>query len=242
MDTILIVIIAALLVGLTKGGLGPMAGALVTPLLSFTMPVTDAIGLALMLHMIGDYLAVPVYWRQWDTATLRLTWPAAVIGVLMGGWLLANLPEDVLRRILGGFALLAVIYKLASDRLQAVSYTPRDWHGRLAGWGAGFGSALANVGAPPITIYMLLKKTRPVIFVATTLYFFIPLNMLKLPLFIAADVIEPQNLLDVIWVLPLIPAGVWLGRAVIKRISATVFEWLMIVLLAYAGVALLVST
>jgi hypothetical protein len=47
--------------------------------------------------------------------------------------------------------LVVALYKLASDSLTQVTYTPRGWHGILAGWLAAFTSALANAGGPPAT-------------------------------------------------------------------------------------------
>ena len=129
MNFSMIVLIAALFVGLVKGGLGPVAGALIVPLLSTTMPVSDAVGLTLPLLIVGDWVALPVYWRQWDAKALRLMLPGAVIGVLMGIALLTTLPDDILRRVLGAFTLVVAAYKLVSDSLSAAQYTPRDWHG-----------------------------------------------------------------------------------------------------------------
>ncbi len=237
----LVIFVAALLVGLVKGGLGPVPGALLVPLLSTTMPVSEAVGVTLPLLMVGDWFALPIYWRQWDSKALRLMLPAAVLGVATGALLLTTLPDDTLRHILGGFTLLVVIYKLASDSLRTLHYTPHDWHGWLAGWGSGFGSALANVGAPPITAYLLLQRAKPTVFIATTVLFFFIINLLKLPLFLAANVVKVDQLTGIVWALPLIPLGVWAGKWLLQRIDARKFEWLMVALLAWAGVSLLVG-
>jgi uncharacterized membrane protein YfcA len=237
----IIVIIAALLAGLVKGGLGPVPGALIVPLLSTTMPVSRAVGLTLPMFMIGDWLALPAYWHQWDTKALRLMLPAAAIGVFMGAALLKILPDEVLRRGLGIFTLAAVAYKLGSDSLSALKYTPRDWHGWLAGWGSGLASAMANSGAPPITAYLLLQKFEPIPFIGTTAVFFLVVNLLKLPIFVATHVLKAGQVTQIVWALPLIPLGVALGRWMITRIDARKFEWLMLALLAWAGVSLLIE-
>jgi uncharacterized membrane protein YfcA len=237
----IIVIFAALLAGLVKGGLGPVPGALIVPLLSTTMPVSRAVGLTLPMFMIGDWLALPVYWRQWDSKALRLMLPAAVIGVLMGAALLKTLPDEALRRALGVFTLAAVVYKLGSDSLAALKYSPHDWHGWLAGWGSGLASAMANSGAPPITAYLLLQKFQPIPFIGTTAVFFLVVNLLKLPIFVATHVLKAGQVMRIGWALPLIPVGVWVGRWMITHIDARKFEWLMLALLAWAGISLLIE-
>ncbi len=235
------VALAALLVGLVKGGLGPAPGALLVPLLSTTMPVTDAVGVTLPMLMVGDWFALPVYWRKWDGQALRLMLPAAVIGVGMGVALLTTLPDDALRHVLGAFTLIVALYKLGSDTLQSLTYRPRAWHGWLAGWGSGFGSALANAGAPPVTAYLLLRGTAPTAFIATTVAFFLVVNLLKLPIFIVTDVLDGSTLARTLWALPLIPLGVWLGKELVQRINQRKFEWLMLILLFWIGSSLLVG-
>jgi uncharacterized membrane protein YfcA len=236
----LIILVAALFVGLVKGGLGPVAGALIVPLLSTSMPVTRAVGLTLPLLLVGDWIALPVYWRKWDAQELRLLIPGGVFGVLTGLVLLTTLSDNALRHVLGAFTLIVAGYKLASDSLTSLEYTPRRWHGILAGWGSGFGSALANVGAPPITAYLLLRRLTPTIFIGTTVIFFLVMNALKLPLYLATDVIKADQVVDILWALPLIPLGVWGGKRFVEWIDPKKFERLMLVALIGTGIALLV--
>ena len=236
----LAVLLAALIVGLAKGGFGP-AGALIAPLLASVMPVTEAVGLTLPLLIVGDWFALRAYWKQWEAKHLRLLLPSAVIGIVFGLLLLTTLSDDALRRIMGTFTLAIAVYKLVSDRLQTVEYTPRNWHGNLAGSMSGFASALANAGGPPITAYLLLQRLPPTNFVGTSVLFFAVVNLLKLPAFLAADVINLDKLADVFWVIVLIPLGVWLGRQLITRINQKAFEWLMLGSLMWAGFSLLLG-
>lgn len=240
MTFIVIITCAALLIGLAKGGLGPL-GALLTPLLSMTMPVSDAIGLTLPLLIVGDAFAVRAYWRTWDVTHVRRLLPAAVIGILVGLLLLTNLSNDALRRVVGVFTLTVAAYKLVSESLKTLAYTPRPWHGVAAGSAAGFASALANAGGPPITSYLLLQKLPPTTFVGTSVLFFAVVNLLKLPAFLAAQVTDVDRLIGIAWAVPLIPVGVWAGRRLIQRINQRAFEWLMLAGLVWAGLALLLG-
>lgn len=230
---------AALIVGLAKGGLGGVIGALLVPLLSTIMPITQAVGVALPLLMVGDLFALRAYWRAWDLKYVRLMLPGAIVGIVMGILLLTSLSDDSLRRLLGVFTLAVAAYKLASDSLAALTYTPRAWHGVLAGWAAGVASALANAGGPPVTAYLLLQKVPPLTFVGTLTLLFAAINALKLPGFLTANVIDLPRLLSVLWALPVIPLGVWLGKQIILRLNQRTFEWLMLILLVYAGISLL---
>ncbi|MBN2302902.1 MAG: sulfite exporter TauE/SafE family protein [Anaerolineae bacterium] len=240
MSFAVIIITAALIVGLAKGGFGAL-GTLLTPLMSLIMPVQDAVGVILPLLMVGDWFALHAYRGTWDMSHVRRLLPTAVIGVIAGMLLLTNLPDTALRRILGIFTLIIIVYKLASDSLQNVEYTPRAWHGALAGSAAGFSSALANAGGPPMQSYLLLQRLSPTVYVGTNAVFFASVNMMKLPAFLAADVIDPDRLVGILWVIPLIPVGVWIGRRLIDRIPPKLFEWVVMVSLLWAAVMLLAT-
>ncbi len=238
-EVILIVALASVIIGLSKGGLGPVAGGLVTPLLSLVMPVPEAVATALPLLMLGDLFALRLYWRAWNPHHIRLLLPFSAVGVVLGTLVLASLPDDVLRILLAAFSLIAVAYKLVSDRLTALTYRPRDWHAYLAGGASGFSSAVANVGAPPFTAYMLLQKVPPVEFIGTTSVFFLVVNLMKLPTLAVAGIMDGGKLTAALFGVPLVLGGAWLGRRFIDLVQPRVFDAIMTGMLVVAAVALL---
>ncbi len=238
------ILIATLLIGLSKGGLGgPVPVALVTPILVTVMPAGQAVGIVLPLLMVADAFALWMYWKQWDGRQIRLLLPMAVLGVMAGSLLLATLSQhDLLfRRVLGAFTLLIIAYKIGSGWLRTVQYQPQPWHGWLVGWLSGFASALANVGAPPFTAYMLLQNVSPVVFIANTTLLFAIVNALKLPGVLLTGVLDLHQFAGILWALPLIPPSIWLGRKFVDWVNPKIFEQLMIGLLFIASVALLLS-
>lgn len=241
MTSILIIALVALLIGLSKGGMGAVLAVLATPLLSQVMPVRDAISLALPLLIIADIFALRAFWKQWDMYYIKLLLPTSVIGILIGTYLLANLPDDVLRRLLGLFVLLFVVYKLFGDRLTRLAYQPRRWHGLLAGGIAGTGSAVANVGGPPFTIYLLLQKLPPLTFVGTTTLYFALVNLIKLPPLIAANIMDWNVIVGALWALPILPFGVWVGQKIVRRINQRTFELIMLAALTVTALYLVLA-
>jgi hypothetical protein len=240
-----VVIIACIFIGFSKGGLGgPAPVIMLTPLMSLIMPVSQAVGVVLVPLIIGDAIAIWIYWQKWDRARVRLLLPTAIVGIVMGGLLLillANTGQNILlRRILGAFTLSVVLYKVGSSRLSALRYTPQPWHGRLAGWAAGFGSALANVGSPPFTAYMLLQNVEPTVFLGTTTLFFAIVNLLKLPVTLSSpNILDIHVLLSILWALPIIPISAWIGRMIVKRFHPKVFDQVMLVLLFFISLYML---
>ncbi len=234
-----VLILVALIIGLSKGGMGAVLGVLVTPMLSMIMPVATAISLALPLLMIGDVFALWSFWRTWDLRYIKLLLPCALLGIVVGTYLLKNLDNVTLRHVLAFFTLLFVVYKVADYRLKALDYHPYTWHGYLAGGISGLGSALANAGSVPFTAYMLLQDVTPQVFVGTTTLFFAIVNWLKVPGFLVAGLLDESKLIGVLWTVPLIVAGVFIGRWMIVRINKMAFEWIMLVVLVIASGVLL---
>lgn len=234
-----ILIIVCLLIGLSKGGLGAFLAVLAIPLLAQVMPVKDAQSVALPLLIVADWFALWVYRNTWDMRYLWRLLPPAIIGIAVGTALLTSLPDQTLKRIVALFTLMFVIYRLVGDRLMSARYTPRFWHAYVAGAVSGVGSALANVGGPPFTMYMLLQKLDPVTFVGTATLFFAVVNLIKLPGLMLAGVFDLNRLLAVIWVLPVLPLGVWIGGYVVKRVNQRAFERLMLVALVLVALFLL---
>jgi hypothetical protein len=226
------VIIAVLgfMIGFAKGGFQGL-GALLTPMLSLVLPVSQAVGVILPMLMVGDAFAVYTYRGEWDGKLVWRMLPAGVVGALIGTFLLTGLAPNALRVTLAVFVLLLVVYKFVSDSIQAMRYQPRAWHAPLAGVLAGIASGLFNNGGPPFNSYLLLQKLPPRRFIATTAIFFALLNVLKVPGFLYTGVLDLPLLASLWWVFLFIPLGIWAARVLIVRIQPQVFEWVVVGLL-----------
>ncbi|MBN1965137.1 MAG: sulfite exporter TauE/SafE family protein [Anaerolineae bacterium] len=236
----LIILFAGLLVGLAKGGLGPL-GAVITPLVVLAMPDTpqQAVGQVLLLLIVGDWFALYVYWGQWEGQRIRLLLIGAVVGIVLGVTALAGLPADLTKRFIGIIGLLMAAYTVLESRLHGFQYQARPWHATLAGSVTGFTSALANAGGPPFNAYMLLQGLEPRQFVATGTLFFATVNLIKLPFFFASGTLHLSQLPDALPGLLLVPVGVWLGKQVVDRINRNVFQAMIWVGLVLSSVLLL---
>jgi uncharacterized protein len=232
--------LVAIMIGLSKGGLGGLMGAMATPLMALVMPADQVIGLLLPVLMIADLFAVASHWRKWDWRHIKLLLPGALIGVVIGTLFIRNAPTQALRVLIGVITLLFTIYKLFEGRLkQAGRYRSRDWHGLLGGTVAGFSSSVAHTGGPPVSIYMLLQDMSPRVFVATTALFFALLNWMKVPFYAYSGLFDFSQLISILWLLPLLPLGVLAGRWLAVRINKVVFERVITFLLAITALMLI---
>jgi uncharacterized membrane protein YfcA len=233
--------VVAFLIGLSKGGLGGTAGALATPLMALVLPADVVIGLILPILMLADIFAVALHWRRWNGHLIILLIPGAIVGVTIGTVFITNAPTELLRTLLGVIVLLFALYKIFEKRiLRTINYEPRNWHGLLAGTITGFSSALAHTGGPPVSIYLLMQRVTPAVFIGTSALFFFILNWIKVPYYLYAGLFDFDLLRQIAWILPLVPIGVWTGRWLAYRVDRQTFENIIVGLLFINGIMLIV--
>lgn len=242
-DTIIFILmtaVVAFMIGLAKGGLGGTLGALATPMMALVMPPERVIGLLLPILMLADVFAVALHWGRWQRRMIVLLLPGSVAGVTIGTLFITNAPTEIIKIGLGIVVLLFAVYKILEKRiLGALIYQSRDWHGLVAGTVAGFSSALAHTGGPPVSIYLLMQNVTPGMFVATSALFFMILNWIKVPYYWYAHLFDLNALLQILWLLPLVPLGVWLGKWAADRIKKETFDSIIVVLLAVTALLLI---
>lgn len=232
--------IVIFLIGLAKGGLGGTLGVLATPLMSLVMPADQVIGLLLPILMTADVFAVASHWQRWDRRLILLLIPGSVIGMLLGSFFIASISPETLRRGIGVIVLIFVLYRLFERQILAfMQYKSRNWYGFVAGAVAGFSSTLAHTGGPPIAIYLLMENVQPRVFVATSALFFAIVNWIKVPSYFYIGLFDFNLLGQVLWLLPLLPLSVWMGKWVSVRINKTTFDRIIVVILALTAVFLL---
>ncbi len=236
---VLVVCLAALMVGVAKGGLNGI-GPLITLLVASAVPTTVAIGVLLPLLMIGDVVALWAHWQKWDTAILRRLLPGATVGVVVASFFLQSVSETALQRVLVVVTLGFVVYRLAEPRLRVTAFEPKPWHGVAAGATAGITSTAAHVGGPPVAMYLLAERVPPRTFVASSAALFFLINWFKVPGYLAAGLFERNLLTTMAPAALLIPPGVLLGRWIVTKLDQRTFDAIILASLVVGAVLLLV--
>ncbi|HSN74614.1 MAG TPA: sulfite exporter TauE/SafE family protein [Anaerolineae bacterium] len=234
--------LSALIIGMGKGGLGVAFAALATPLMALVLPVDQVLALVLVLQMFTDVFAVGAHWKRWDRRLVVILIPGALVGVAVGTLFITSVSPQALRTTLAVVILLFTVYKLVERRLlRGVVYHPRNWHSLVAGGISGFTSAVANNGGPPVTIYLLMHNLQPRAFIATTALFFMILNYIKVPFYLAADLFDWPLLRSVLWLLPLAPIGVWIGKAFVLRVNKELYDRVILLFLVLSALLVLLT-
>jgi uncharacterized membrane protein YfcA len=210
--------LAALLVGLSKGGL-PAIGMLAVPILSMVMsPVTAAV-LLLPIYVISDLAGIWLYRRDYSAANLRILIPAGIVGVVVG-WLTASLVSDrAITLMIGamgiGFCLNIWLRKASNTPARPIQLLKGWFWGTLAG----FTSFISHAGGPPFQIYLLPQKLPKVQFAGTATLFFAVINAAKIWPYQQLQPYAATTLWRAAALVPFALAGAVLGAWLTRRIS-----------------------
>ncbi len=237
---------ASFVIGLAKGGLSGF-GPLLTLLVALAVPTSVAIGVLLPFLMVGDVFALWAHWGQWNRSILVRLLPSAAVGVGVASLFLQSVSDDGLRVFLAVVTIGFVAYRLAETRIRAALGRGSDRPGGVgprwaaaAGSAAGVTSTVAHVGGPPISIYLLSARVEPRPYVATSAAFFFVVNWLKVPGYLAADLLDLDLLLDVAPTAALIGPGILAGKWFVTNVPPRVFDAFVLLSLVAGAVLLLV--
>ena len=231
----ILAITGVLLTGISKSGFAGGAGVVAVPLMSLIIPVPVAAALMLPLLIIMDAKSVHYYWRSVDWHEFKLIAPAALIGIIIGGYLLGELSNNVLQLILGIFCIVFALWKRLTSILGGLPYAGIIW-----GIISGLTSTLLHSGGPPINIYLATKQLSKRNWIATAAIFFAVMNIVKVVPYSITNQWNYSLLLANIILLPISLIGVWLGYRLHFKISEAHFMTACKSLLFISGVLMLV--
>lgn len=214
--------IAALTIGLSKGGL-PMVGMMSVPLLSMVMSPVKAAVMLLPLFVLTDVVAVGLYRKHYSLVNLKILVPAGLLGVLMG-WLTASLISDMtLKFIIGlvglGFCLQTWFKRVTLDMPVPASPPKGLFWGALAG----FTSFISHSGGPPFQIFMLPQKLSKLELAGTATLFFAVVNLAKIAPYHQLRPYSLNDLMQLGVLIPLALLGTLLGAYLTRRLNEVWF-------------------
>jgi len=232
--------VGALLFGISKSGLAGL-GVFGVAIFALLFPQGFASsGVVLPMLICADVFAVAAYRRHAVWSHIGRLMPWVVVGIVAGCGLMWWLREEtVLARRLIGVTVLTMV-GLHCWRRQAEADVPHTrWFAVLMGLLAGVTTMMANAAGPVMVLYMLAVGLPKMEFIGTGAWFFLIVNLLKVPFSRGLNLITPETIRLNLVLAPVIISGVFLGRAIVARVNQRVFESVVLALSALAGARLL---
>ncbi len=234
-------IAAALCVGMSKTGFGGL-GIFSVVLFASILPAKESTGALLPLMIAADFVGVYFYRRHARWPDLWKLFPATFAGILCGWWLMPRISNETFTTVLGWMVLGLLMLNIAQRRfprllLAAAHHPLLGW---AAGWATGVATMLANAAGAITALYFLARRMDKMTFVGTIAWFFLVVNLSKVPFSLQLGLMSPASLVFDLMLLPFVLAGALLGRVLLQRVSQQTFEWITIALAMMAAVRLII--
>ena len=224
----LCIFVAAFIRGFTGFGLAVVG----VPLLSLFFAPAEIVPSIMILAIIAGLQLIPKIWRKVDWKLLAPTVIGAAIGTPLGTWLLAGIPADWMR-VLIGLAVLAASFAVQLG----FRFAKRPHAGVSAGFGAiaGLtGGAAAMPGPSVIFLFLAVPIAHEAGRASLILFFQVSAAMSAVSAAVGG-LLQLHALVLGALLVPAMLLGNWLGDRVFDKASAKTYRRVVVLLLAALG-------
>jgi uncharacterized membrane protein YfcA len=215
------------------------AGALIAlPILLLVVGLQDAIAYISIFYFYSSVYFIAQEWRNIDKRIILKLSIATILGVGLGIWVLAHGKPIFLKKALGVFILLYVIYTMyAKDK---VFHKPKLEF--LFGLAGGFFSGLFSTGGP---LYVIVVKNSAVTmktFRATMFGILGLITVVRIPTLYKANILNIEQVYSSFYIMPFFIFAIYLGKKAYAKLNETVLKNGVLALLFLSGVMLVLKS
>jgi len=242
LGTVLLMALAAVVIGFSKTALGGLA-VISVAIFATILPAKESTAAILVLLIVGDLVAVWHYRRDADWSLIKRLLPAVLPGLVLGSVFLQIVSDGVLRRGIGVvlLALLALqLFLKWRSSVPASNAHERRAMAWTAGAAVGFTTMTANAAGAVMTLYLSASGIEKRRFIGTNAWFFLIVNLVKVPFSVGLGLMHWGDLGRAGLLAPMILLGGVVGYATARRISQRRFDVAVLLASAVAATALLV--
>ena len=234
-------VISAMVIGMSKAGITGLT-LMFVPLMAVSFGGRASTGLLLPMLCVGDIFAVSWYRRNAEWRYLLKLLPPAVVGLAAGVAVGGRLSDESFRYLLGGIILVLLGMMVWQDLGKKEPQYPQAWwFAIVAGLAAGFTTMIGNAAGAITSIYLLSMRLPKNAFIGTAAWFFLIINLLKVPLQVFFwENINAATLTFNALMVPAIAVGAVIGIIAAGKIPERAYRVFVMVMTGVAGLLLFV--
>ena len=236
-----LIVLCSLLIGMSKTGV-PGVSMVVIPILAIMFGGKQSTGILLPMLIMADVFGVSYYHRHanWLHIVRALPWAIAgvLIALVVGNWVNDQQFKSLIAMIIFG----SVALMIWRDRKKEKASVPNNWwFAAIMGISGGFATMIGNAAGPIFAIYLLALRLPKNEYIGTAAWFFFIINAFKFPLHVFSwHTISGTSLLLDLITLPTIALGAFTGIWIIKKLTADLYRWMVIVVTVLSAVFMLI--
>ena len=229
----------ALCTGMAKTGVHG-AGMLAVPLLANVFGGQLSSGIMLPMLVMADVLGVWYYHRHASWKHLRILFPWAALGVVLGTIVGKFIDDGIFKIIMAIIILVSVVVMLWLEKGHKEDIPHQKTFAATSGVLGGFTSMVGNLAGAVMAVYLLSMRLPKNVFIGTTAWFFLVINWFKVPFHVFSwNTIDLNTFLLDLTTLPFIIAGAFLGIVVVKKLSEKAYRLFIIIMTVIAALFML---
>lgn len=236
----LLAILAAFSIGFAKSGFSG-AALLNVLIMAQLFGARDSTGVVLPMLICGDILSVLVFHQHARWATIWRMLPPTIAGIIAGFALMHWIDDSAYRPVIGWIVLALVgVQVWRRWRPGAFDHLPQSHAFAWSMGGAcGFTTMVANGAGPVMTLYFLATRTPKYELVGTMAWFFLIVNLTKVPFSVQLGLIHGSSLLFNAVLVPAIALGIYAGLRLIRIVPQAAFETLLLIFATIASLRMI---
>jgi len=204
-----------------------------TPLLLFFMEPRQVVSLMTFGALI---LNLMVIYKTRGLSDPKVIWPlfiASLLGIIPGVYILKVIDPSVLKLCIG-ILILLVSFLMASNYV--VTIKREKLATVLVGIVSGFMGGSTSLSGPPVALFLMNQQQNKEAFRANLVRFFCFGNIATLIIMYYMDTVDTGVFKQLIYTIPGVLVGVWLGEKAFAKVSPKFFRWLTLAIIFFCGV------
>ena len=217
--------LTALSIGMSKTGVqGVML--LAVPYMAMAVGAKESTGVILPMLCMADSIAVVYYKRIADWKVVVKLLPTAILGFFVAIFVDRLIPTEEFRQLMGWTLVLALAVMIWSEIFgKENKWMKKWWYSAIFGLLGGFTTMIGNAAGPVLSVYMLSMRKDKMEYIGINAWFFLVVNMLKVPLQIFVwDNISWDSFSLNLAMLPIIGIGAWMGVGIVNLFPEKAFR------------------
>ena len=231
---------SAVLIGMSKTGIQGVT-ALTVPYMAIAFGAKESTGIILPMLCMADIMAVSYFRKTADWKAVARLLPAAVTGSFIAIWVDEQVPASDFRFLLGLALLTVFLVMLWSEFTGSQNkWAHAWWFAPFFGLLGGFVTMIGNAAGSVMAVYLLSMRKEKMEYIGTNAWFFLVVNLLKLPLQILVwhNITFDSFKLNLL-MLPFLGLGAFTGLRIVKRFSDKSFHRFIQIVTAFSVVLMI---
>jgi len=209
--------------------MGTIAGfgssSIFLPLASQTLPFTQALLLVALYHIFWNMSRLSIFYKHWNKKIFILFWLPSVVATVIGAYLAAQVPQDILKIL---FGVVLAVFALYSYFTPILFKNPHPRLGRIWWALSWFSAGLIGTWWVLRWAFMSIFNLPKEQYIATIASIALLVDFTRIPIYFWQWFLNSEyiRLIPVLFVIAFV--GSWTGRYIVRFIPQALFRKLIL--------------